>query len=112
MPTKLLAAYEKASRIPIVGRGAFSLAFAMRVPYFLTITPTILELRPNHAEVKVRKWWGTHNHLGTLHVIAVAETDPDDWSEPGEVPVRVHAVRRDGTTVVEGVIRLHTSLRK
>jgi len=154
MPTKLLAAYDKASRIPVVGRGAFSLAFAVRVPYFLTIAPTILEMRPNHAEVKVRKWWGTHNHLGTLHVIAVAnglemamgalaeatipshlrwipmgmelrypakatssliaiaETDPDDWADPGEVPVRVHAVRRDGTTVVEGVLRLHTSLRK
>lgn len=32
----------------------------------------MLELRPNHAEVRVRKWWGVHNHIGTVHVIAVA----------------------------------------
>jgi hypothetical protein len=150
----VLAAYDKAIRIPVVGRGAFSLAFGLKAPYFLSIQPTVLQLRSNHAEVKVRKWWATHNHIGTLHVIAVAnglemamgalaeatipahlrwipkgmelryiakanstitaiaDTDPHDWAGPGEVPVRVHAVRRDGQTVVEGVIRLHVSERK
>jgi uncharacterized protein DUF4442 len=153
MPNRVLAAYQRASRLPL-GRTAFSLAFALKAPYFLSIQPTILEVRPNHAEVKVRKWWGTHNHIGTLHVIAVAnglelamgalaeasipahlrwipkgmelrylakatstvtavaDTDPDAWAEPGEVPVRVQAVRRDGTAVVEGVIRLHVTARK
>jgi hypothetical protein len=148
-----LAAYQRASRLPL-GRGVLSLAFALKAPYFLSIQPTILAVRPDHAEVKVRKWWGTHNHIGTLHVIAVAnglelamgalaeatipahlrwipkgmelrylakatstvtaiaDTDPDDWAEPGEVPVRVQAVRRDGTVVVEGVIRLHVTERK
>ncbi|WP_304047302.1 hotdog fold domain-containing protein [Jatrophihabitans endophyticus] len=55
-----------------MGRGAFSLAVALRAPYFLTIAPTVVELRPNHAAVRVRKWWGVHNHIGTVHVIAVA----------------------------------------
>jgi hypothetical protein len=58
--------------VPVLGRGAFSLAFALKAPYFLTIAPTLVELRPNHAEVRVRKWWGVHNHIGTVHVIAVA----------------------------------------
>lgn len=75
MPNRVLAADDKATRIPVVGRGAFSLAFGS------TIT-------------------------------AIADTDPDDWAGPGEVPVRVHAARRDGETVVEGVIRLHVSERK
>jgi uncharacterized protein DUF4442 len=153
MPNRVLAAYERASRLPL-GRGLFSLAFALKAPYFLSIQPTILAVRPNHAEVRVRKWWATHNHIGTLHVIAVAnglelamgtlaeatipahlrwipkgmelrylakatstvtaiaDTDPGDWTGPGEVPVRVQAVRTDGTVVVEGVIRLHVTERK
>jgi acyl-coenzyme A thioesterase PaaI-like protein len=150
----VLRAYERATRIPLVGRGAFSLAFATRAPYFLTVAPTLVELRPNHAEVLVRKWWGVHNHIGTVHVIAVAnglemamgalaeatipdhlrwipkgmqleylakadstmravaDTEPGNWERPGEVPVRVEAIRRDGTVCVRGVITLHVSERR
>jgi hypothetical protein len=149
----VLDLYRRATRVPAVGRGAFSLAFALRAPYFLTIAPTVVELRPNHAEVLVRKWWGVHNHIGTVHVIAVAnglemamgalaeatipdqlrwipkgmqldyvaksdstmraiaDTDPADWERPGEVAVRVQALRRDGTVCVRGVISLHVSER-
>ena len=150
---KVLDLYERANKLPVLGRGAFSLAFALKAPYFLTIAPTVTELRPNHAEVLVRKWWGVHNHIGTVHVIAVAnglemamgalaeatipdqlrwipkgmqldylaksdstmravaDTEPDDWNGPGEVAVRVQALRRDGTVCVRGVIRLHVSER-
>jgi acyl-coenzyme A thioesterase PaaI-like protein len=149
----VLSLYRRADRVPLVGRGAFSLAFALRAPYFLTIAPSLVELRPNHAEVLVRKWWGVHNHIGTVHVIAVAnglemamgalaeasipdhlrwipkgmaleyvaksdstmraiaDTDPEDWSRPGEVPVRVEARRRDDTVCVRGTITLHVSER-
>jgi acyl-coenzyme A thioesterase PaaI-like protein len=150
----VLALYERFSKVPGIGRAAFSLAFGLKSPYFLSITPTLVELRPNHAEVRLRKWWAVHNHIGTVHAIAVAnalemamgalaeatipphlrwipkgmdldylalststlvaiaETDAADWEEPGEVPVRVRAVRDDGTVVVRGVIRLHTSPKK
>lgn len=151
--SKVLDLYERANKIPVLGRGAFSLGFALKAPYFLTIAPSVIELRPNYAEVKIRKWWGVHNHIGTVHAIAVAnglemamgalaestipshlrwlpkgmeleylalsdstltafaETDPADWVEPGEVRVRVHAARADGTVVVQGIIRLHTSTK-
>ncbi len=151
--SKVLDMYQRATRVPVLGRGAFSLAFALKAPYFLTIVPTVLELRPNYAKVKVRRWWGVYNHIGTVHVIAVAnglemamgalaeasipphlrwipkgmeldylamadstlvavaETDPADWQRAGEVPVRVHAERADGTVVVAGTIRLHVSER-
>jgi len=104
--------------------------------------------------VRIRKWWGVQNHIGTVHVIAVAnglemamgalaeatipddlrwipkgmeleylamadstilataDTDPSDWTGPGEIDVRVEATRTDGTAVVRGVIRLHVSDRK
>src|SRR3954467_3959624 len=69
---KVLELYERAARVPVLGRGAFSLAFGLKAPYFLTIAPTVVDLRPNRAEVRIRKWWGVQNHIGTVHVIAVA----------------------------------------
>jgi acyl-coenzyme A thioesterase PaaI-like protein len=48
----------------------------------------------------------------TSDITCVAETDPQDWADgAAEVPVRVRATRADGTTVVQGVIRLHVSDR-
>jgi Domain of unknown function (DUF4442) len=150
---KVLDLYDRAAKLPL-GRGVFSLAMGLKAPYFLTIAPTVVDLRPNHAEVRIRKWWGVHNHIGTVHVIAVAnglelamgalaeatipahlrwipkgmeleylamadstllaiaETDQADWEQPGEIDVRVHAIRADGTVVVRGVIRLHVSERR
>jgi hypothetical protein len=68
----VLDLYQRASKVPRVGRRLFSLAVGAKAPYFLTIAPTVVELRPNHAAVRIRKWWGVHNHIGTVHVIAVA----------------------------------------
>ncbi len=43
----------------------------------------------------------------TSDITCIAETDPEQWTgEDPDVPVRVRAVRDDGTTVVQGVIRL------
>jgi hypothetical protein len=43
----------------------------------------------------------------TSDITCIAETDPEAWTgDDPEVPVRVRGVRDDGTTVVEGVIRL------
>jgi len=43
-------------------------------------------------------------------VVCHAETTPADWVGP-DVPVRVRGVRRDGTTVIEGTIRLWVTPR-
>jgi hypothetical protein len=45
----------------------------------------------------------------TTDLLCVAETDPADWAEVGDVPVRVSAVRTDGTVVVQGVITIYVS---
>ena len=43
----------------------------------------------------------------TSDITCIAETDPAAWTgEDPSLPVRVGAVRDDGTVVVEGVIRL------
>lgn len=45
----------------------------------------------------------------TTDLLCVAETDEGDWADAGDVPVRVRAVRTDGTVVVEGVITIYVS---
>jgi acyl-coenzyme A thioesterase PaaI-like protein len=45
----------------------------------------------------------------TTDLICVADSDLTLWSAPGDVPVRVRAVRDDGTVVVEGTITVYLS---
>jgi acyl-coenzyme A thioesterase PaaI-like protein len=147
MPS-VLEMYTTMSKLP-QGERLFSLAFARKAPYFATVKPRFIDLRPNYAELVVPKRKAVHNHIGTVHAIAlcngleaamgalaevsipghkrwipkgmevrytakadsdvrcIAETDPERWvgDEP-DLPVRVRGVRKDGTTVIEGVIHL------
>lgn len=49
----------------------------------------------------------------TTDLLCVAATDPQDWpvGAAGDVPVRVSALRTDGTVVVDGVITIYLSER-
>ncbi|KMS90351.1 hotdog fold domain-containing protein [Prauserella rugosa] len=53
-----------------LGRGLFSTAMCLKVPYFRTVLPAVRDMRPGRCEVAAPKWWGVHNHLGTFHAIA------------------------------------------
>ena len=147
----VLDLWNKLSRLP-QGQRLFSVAFSRKAPYFATIRPRFTVIEPNHAELVIRKRRAVHNHIGTLHAIAlcngleaamgalaeasiprdrrwipkgmevaytakadsdvtcIAETDPAQWtSDDPDVRVRVRGVRRDGTVVIEGTIRLHVT---
>jgi hypothetical protein len=149
----VLTLYRRVTVLP-GGDRLFSRLFTLKAPYFATVRPRFTALRPNYAELVIRKRRKVHNHIGTVHVIAIcngleaamgalaeasvprdkrwipkgmevaytakavsditciAETDPEQWTgaDP-DVPVRVRGVRADGTTVVEGVIRLWVTQR-
>ncbi len=46
-------------------------------------------------------------------VTCIAETDPEQWTgDDPDVGVRVRGLRRDGTVVIEGVIRLHVTEKR
>jgi acyl-coenzyme A thioesterase PaaI-like protein len=66
----VLALYERVSGLPH-GKRLFSLLFSLKAPYFRTVRPRFTELRPNHVELTIRKRRGVHNHIGTVHVIAI-----------------------------------------
>lgn len=64
-----------------------------------------------------RRWIPTgmevaYTAKSTTDLLCTADTDPADWEQPGDVPVRVRAIREDGTVVVQGVITIYVSDRK
>ncbi len=69
MPS-LLTLHRQVTRLPH-GDRIFSRLFTLKAPYFATVRPRFTELRPNHAELTVRKRRRVHNHIKTVHVIAI-----------------------------------------
>ena len=144
----LLDLWSRTTALP-QGRRVFSTVFARRAPYFASVKPLFIDIRPNYAELTIKKRRSVQNHIGTIHAIAlcngleaamgalaeatipadkrwipkgmdisytakadsdvrcIAETDPEQWEgDDPDLPVRVKGVRRDGTVVIEGVIKL------
>jgi acyl-coenzyme A thioesterase PaaI-like protein len=69
--SQVLDLWQKTQRIPVLGPWAFSFAFGQKAPYFSTIRPRFTVLEPNHAELVIPKRRRVHNHLGTVHAIAL-----------------------------------------
>jgi acyl-coenzyme A thioesterase PaaI-like protein len=68
--TKILTLWNKTSALPM-GKQAFSVAFSQKAPYFATIRPTFQEVRPNYVELTFPKRRAVHNHIKTVHAIAL-----------------------------------------
>lgn len=60
-----LALYEQ------LGAEQFSAAIATVAPFFGTIDPEFVALRPGYAELLIRNQRKVHNHIGTVHAIAL-----------------------------------------
>jgi acyl-coenzyme A thioesterase PaaI-like protein len=69
--SQLYKLWNVTSAIPVVGQRVFSFAFSRKAPYFGSIHPRVTALRPNYAEVVVPNRRSNHNHIGTVHAIAV-----------------------------------------
>lgn len=63
--------YRKSTAIPVLGERLFSMAFALKAPYFASIKPRFTVIEPNHAEVVIPKRRAVQNHIGTVHAIAL-----------------------------------------
>ncbi|GAB3349363.1 hotdog fold domain-containing protein [Lysobacter tyrosinilyticus] len=70
MAASVLAQYRRLSRWP-AGRWLFSRAVCLRAPYFATIAPRFINLEPGRCEVQIRDRRRVHNHIGTVHAIAL-----------------------------------------
>src|SRR5215469_5274425 len=70
MSASLLSMYRRMSRWP-AGHWLFSRAICFRAPYFSTIAPRFVALEPGRCEVRIRDRRRVHNHIGTVHAIAL-----------------------------------------
>jgi acyl-coenzyme A thioesterase PaaI-like protein len=70
MAASVLSMYRRLSRWP-AGRWLFSRAVCLRAPYFATIAPRFVALEPGRCEVQIRDRRRVHNHIGTVHAIAL-----------------------------------------
>ena len=66
----VLTWWNTARRLPL-GERLFSRAFAFKAPYFATIRPRFTVIEPDRAELVVPDRRRVHNHLGTVHAIAL-----------------------------------------
>lgn len=70
MSTPLLSMYRRITRWP-AGHWLFSRAVCLKAPYFSTIAPRFVSLEPGRCEVRIRDRRRVHNHIGTVHAIAL-----------------------------------------
>lgn len=66
----ILGLYDKLAGVPL-GTRLFTRAVCLRAPYFGSIRPQIVDLRPGRCEVRAGNRRAVRNHLGTFHAIAM-----------------------------------------
>lgn len=54
-----------------LGPEQFSAAIGSVAPYFASVEPQFVDLRKGFAEVRIRNQRKVHNHIGTVHAIAL-----------------------------------------
>ena len=73
--SQVLSLWRTTSNLPVIGSAVgtrvFSFLFGQKAPYFASIHPRFTVLEPNHAELVIPKRRSVHNHLGTVHAIAL-----------------------------------------
>jgi acyl-coenzyme A thioesterase PaaI-like protein len=68
--SQVLTMWTKLSPLPL-GSRVFSVVFGQKAPYFATIRPRFTVLEPHRVELVIPKRRAVHNHLGTVHAIAL-----------------------------------------
>ena len=64
-----LAIYRRLAGLPL-GKRIFSTAVCFKAPYFASIRPRFIDLRPGCSVVTMRKRRAVENHIGTVHALA------------------------------------------
>lgn len=66
----LLKTWQIASVLPL-GKQMVSKLICHRIPFFKTIRPVFVELRPDYCQARMPKTKQVINHLGSIHAIAM-----------------------------------------
>lgn len=65
-----LKLWHRLSRWP-AGRWLYGRLICFKAPYFATIAPRFVALAPGRCEIAIRDRRRVHNHIGTVHAIAL-----------------------------------------
>ncbi len=65
-----LEIYQKLEKIPF-GKNFFTYLVCLKLPYFKSIKPYVLELQEGHSVITMKDRRCVHNHLNTIHAIAL-----------------------------------------
>lgn len=65
-----LKLWSSLSRLP-AGRWLYGRLLCLKAPYFGTIAPHFTVLEPGRCEIAIRDRRRVHNHIGTVHAIAL-----------------------------------------
>ncbi|WP_114240499.1 hotdog fold domain-containing protein [Dyella sp. C9] len=68
--SQALSLYRKLVSLP-GGRWLYGRLICFKAPYFATISPRFVALEPNRCAVDIRDRRRVHNHIGTVHAIAL-----------------------------------------
>ncbi|MCU0848721.1 MAG: DUF4442 domain-containing protein [Spirochaetes bacterium] len=68
--SRALSSYNVLNRLPF-GKFLFSKAVCFTAPYFRSIKPRFVELKPGYCEIKMKKRRAVLNHLKSVHAIAM-----------------------------------------
>lgn len=67
---KLLSLFDRCARLPL-GKLVFSKLVCLKAPYFGTIKPVFAQLQPGRCTVKMKNRRAVHNHIKSVHAIAM-----------------------------------------
>lgn len=67
---QVLKLYGKCADLPL-GRWVFSKLICLKAPYFGTIRPVFRQLQPGRCVIRMRNRRAVHNHIGSVHAIAM-----------------------------------------
>jgi acyl-coenzyme A thioesterase PaaI-like protein len=67
---RALSAWHRLGGTPF-GKALFTRIVQWQAPYFRTIPVRFEHLEPGHARLRLHDRWRVHNHLGTVHAIAL-----------------------------------------
>lgn len=66
----MLNIYNRVTKLPL-GKRIFSKMVCVKAPYFNTIKPLFEELKAGRCVITMKKRRSVHNHIGTVHAIAM-----------------------------------------
>ena len=66
----LMTLYGKCVKLP-AGKRIFSKLLCLKAPYFGTIKPVFKELKPGYCEITMKNRRTVHNHIKSVHAIAM-----------------------------------------